>query len=281
MGQRQYANCFEVKPLQLLRFGRVSKGADGSAARPISAASETYDVRLRHLFNHLTSKQSGNVSQARNLLVRKTMRDVVLWCWLALSCASSISVAVHLVRHPPRMWIMGPVWTITALWAGPLGAIAYWKLHGRDKPATPLAAAKAATHCGAGCTLGDIVASVVAVVAPFTIAGYAIFGEWVYGFVAAFLFGIAFQYFTIAPMRHLGLRRGLVAAVKADAFSLAAWQVGMYAWMAIARFAVVGHPFTKSSPVFWVMMQIAMLAGFVTSYPVNVVLLRRGLKEAM
>jgi hypothetical protein len=69
--------------------------------------------------------------------------------------------------------------------------------------------------------------------------------------------------------------------VKADALSLAAWQVGMYGWMAIARFVIFDHPFEKTSPVFWVMMQVAMLAGFAVSYPVNSLLLRRGLKEPM
>ena len=82
-------------------------------------------------------------------------------------------------------------------------------------------------------------------------------------------------------MRHLSPKQGLIAALKADALSLIAWQVGMYGWMAVARFAILGHPFQKSSPVFWVMMQVAMLAGFFTSYPINVVLLRRGLKERM
>ena len=33
--------------------------------------------------------------------------------------------------------------------------------------------------------------------------------------------------------------------------------------------------------MFWFMMQIAMLAGFVTSYPVNWWLLRSGVKEKM
>lgn len=209
------------------------------------------------------------------------MTDHALWIWLGISALCSVFVAIDVIAHPPKMWIMRLVWPITALWAGPVGAAAYWKLARRARPPLPVAAATAATHCGAGCTLGDVVAAAFAIVVPLSIAGYAIFGEWVYGFIAAFLFGIAFQYFTIAPMRHLGLRDGLVAAVKADALSLTAWQVGMYGWMAIARFAIVGHPFEKSSPVFWVMMQIAMFAGFLTSYPVNVVLLQRGLKEAM
>jgi hypothetical protein len=207
----------------------------------------------------------------------------ILWGWLALSVLCAVFVAADIARRGgQKTWIMDVVWPVTALWAGPLGLAVYLRL-GRttDQPAMPMAAAKAATHCGAGCTLGDVLAALIAVVAPLSIFGHAIFGEWVYALIAAFLFGIAFQYFTIAPMRHLGVKQGLVAAIKADALSLAAWQVGMYAWMAIARFALLGHPFEKSSPVFWVMMQVAMLAGFVTSYPVNVALLRRGLKEAM
>lgn len=209
------------------------------------------------------------------------MVATVLWAWLAVSVLSAVLVALHIGQHPQKMWIMDIVWPVTALWAGPVGAAAYWLLGRREKPPMSIAAAKAATHCGAGCTLGDIGAATFAVVAPFSIAGHPIFGEWVYSFVAAFLLGIVFQYFTIAPMRHLGPKEGIIAALKADSLSLTAWQVGMYGWMAIARFALIGHPFEKSSPVFWVMMQIAMLVGFATAYPVNVLLLRYGLKERM
>ncbi|MGA7878035.1 MAG: DUF4396 domain-containing protein [Desulfoferrobacter sp.] len=93
--------------------------------------------------------------------------------------------------------------------------------------------------------------------------------------------GIAFQYFTIKPMRNLSAGRGLIAAVKADFFSLTSWQVGMYGWMAIATFGIFGHEISKTSPVFWFMMQIAMLAGFVTAYPTNWWLLKAGVKEEM
>lgn len=37
----------------------------------------------------------------------------------------------------------------------------------------------------------------------------------------------------------------------------------------------------KTSPVFWFMLQIAMLFGFLASYPVNWWLLRKGVKEVM
>jgi hypothetical protein len=116
---------------------------------------------------------------------------------------------------------------------------------------------------------------------PLTLFGRAVFATWAADYVLAFTFGIAFQYFTIAPMRGLSLAEGLRAAIKADALSLTAWQVGMYGWMAIAIFAIFGHELDKGGAVFWFMMQIAMLSGFITSYPVTWWLLRRGVKEPM
>ncbi len=111
------------------------------------------------------------------------------------------------------------------------------------------------------------------------------FAVWVVDYLFAFAFGIAFQYFTIAPMRDLSLGQGLKEAIKADALSLTAWQVGMYGFMAFANFYLFRHllgaALDVASVEFWFMMQIAMLAGFGTAYPVNWWLIRRGIKEAM
>ncbi|HEX4666828.1 MAG TPA: DUF4396 domain-containing protein [Chthoniobacterales bacterium] len=138
-----------------------------------------------------------------------------------------------------------------------------------------------ATHCGAGCTVADIVAEWTLFVFPLTLFGMKIFGSWTVDYFVALAFGIVFQYFTIAPMRGLSLGPGLAQAAKADFLSLTAWQVGMYGWMAIATFLIFGHEIEKTSPVFWFMMQIAMMVGFLTAYPVNWWLLRSGIKEEM
>jgi hypothetical protein len=82
-------------------------------------------------------------------------------------------------------------------------------------------------------------------------------------------------------MRGLGVGAGLREALKADTLSLTAWQIRMYGWMAVVVFATFGRELPKTGPVFWFMMQIAMFAGFITSYPVNWWLLRGGIKEAM
>lgn len=225
--------------------------------------------------------------------------------WLAaVSVASGLSAAVviviDLVRgHRQHMWIMNVVWPVTALWSGPLGLWAYFT-YGRagDEPSFQAArahdepppnkrqpfavlVAKGTTHCGAGCTLADIVAEWVIVAVPLVVLGHHIFGAWIYDFVLAFALGIAFQYFTIKPMRDLSPGRGLLQALKADTLSLTAWQLGMFGWMALATFVIFRHELPKTSPVFWFMMQLGMFAGFVTSYPVNWWLLRSKIKEAM
>lgn len=200
------------------------------------------------------------------------------------------------------MWIMDFVWPITALWAGPLGLWAYFQL-GRRKSNAPhkpehlsghhspdwRATTVGALHCGAGCTLGDLLAESFMAYAvgamlfgwSWKLFGHRIFAAWIVDYVAAFAFGILFQYFTIKPMKKLKPAEGLVAALKADTLSLSAWQIGMYGWMAVATFGIFGHELEKSDPVFWFMMQIAMLAGFITSLPVNWWLLRTSIKEPM
>jgi hypothetical protein len=150
-----------------------------------------------------------------------------------------------------------------------------------------------ALHCGAGCALGDAVAVGLLLAFPGIARwfGYGLilhdrtFAAWGLDYVLALGFGVAFQYFAIAPMRRLGMVEGLLAAAKADVFSLSAWQVGMYGAMGTGLFLVfpaLGEAAPRStSPEFWFLMQGAMVAGFFTSAPVNGWLIRRGIKEAM
>jgi len=217
--------------------------------------------------------------------VRPDILQAIAWLSLGAGILCAVLIAVDIARgHRQRMWIMNVVWPITALYAGPL-ALWAWLRVGRastreGKPQWQ-SVALAASHCGSGCTLGDLIAEWFVFFVPLTLFGHAIFATWVLDYVAAFVLGIAFQYFTIKPMQGLSPGQGLVAALKADTASLTAWQVGMYGWMAIVVFVIFGHELEKTDPVFWFMMQIAMLGGFLTSYPVNWWLIRIGVKESM
>lgn len=225
---------------------------------------------------------------------------------VALLCVAIVAIDI-LSGHRQQMMVMNFVWVLTPLYSGLLGLWAYYKL-GRPMsqraraeqpmatpapqppgapmdmgPAKPFwqSVALGAMHCGSGCALGDLLVETFVFYVPLVVLGRAMYGAWLLDFVVAFLLGILFQYYAIAPMRHLGVAEGLKAAVKADALSLTAWQIGMYGWMAIATFLLFGHELQANNPVFWLMMQLAMVLGFLTAYPVNWWLITSGLKEKM
>lgn len=231
---------------------------------------------------------------------------------LVLGFACAAIVLVDVLRDPQHMWIMNVVWPVICLFSLFAGVWAYYrygKLAARSRvgPAMergeempnrtltpfPVMVGKGALHCGAGCTLGDICAEWLAFGFPAiaTALGYGsifpekIFAVWVFDYFLAYLFGIAFQYFTIAPMRGLPPGKGIVQAIKADTLSLTAWQAGMYGFMAVAYFVIFkmgfGMKLETDTVGFWFMMQVAMICGFATSYPVNWWLIGGGVKEKM
>jgi hypothetical protein len=198
---------------------------------------------------------------------------------LVVAIACALIITADLLKRPQHMWIMNLVWPLTALYAGPIAAWAYYrigtlssresaakanqageKMPSKKKPFSQ-SVAVAATHCGSGCTLGDICAEWLVFFFSMTLFGKTVFAAWVVDYLLAFLFGIAFQFFTIKPMRNLPTAQALRGAIKADTLSLTSWQIGMYGWMAIVVFLVLGHELNKADPVFWFMMQIAMICG--------------------
>lgn len=219
---------------------------------------------------------------------------------LAIAGVCAIVIAADELDRPQKMWIMNVVWPLTALFGSVIWLTAYWKWgrppashEKRDDLPFAVMVGKGASHCGAGCTLGDLIAEWLAVGVPVIAVwfGYRslfsdkIFAVWILDFILAFAIGVVFQYFTIKPMRDLSPGQGIIAALKADIASISAWQVGMYGLMAVIQFAwfrpAYGGTAEVATPEFWFAMQVAMLGGFVTSYPVNWWLIRAGLKERM
>ena len=78
------------------------------------------------------------------------------------------------------------------------------------------------------------------------------------------------------------LGQGLIAAVKSDTFSILTFEIGLFAWMALTFFVFFPHPhLNPTEPGYWFMMQLGMILGFFTSYPMNRWLIKAGWKEAM
>lgn len=234
------------------------------------------------------------------------------WLWvlaLVFLCVAALCALVIvldvLLGHRQPMAVMNVVWPVTALYFGPVALLAYWKL-GRAQPRMGRDMAKAMqmemakpqhqahgaekpfwqrvfvsdSHCGAGCTLGDIIGEWLIFLAGITLLGQMLWPEYIVDFLLAYLLGILFQFWAIAPMRRLSLRAGLWAAIKADTISLTFFEIGLFGWMAISHFLLF-PALLPDNPTYWLMMQIGMMLGFFTSYPVNWWLVRAGIKAAM
>jgi len=91
--------------------------------------------------------------------------------------------------------------------------------------------------------------------------------------------GIAFQYFSIAPMSGDWGVRSVVRAAKADVLSLTAFEVGLFGWMAIYQVGIWEWRLGMVTTVYWWMMQVGMGLGYLTSFPMNWYLVKWGIKE--
>ncbi|MGH3446240.1 MAG: DUF4396 domain-containing protein [Nocardioidaceae bacterium] len=225
-----------------------------------------------------------------------TWLTILSLAFLALSfaCAAEIAYDIRVRGYRQPMGVMEAVWPVTALYFGPVATVAYraWGRpatrryrgeHGEAPRRPPwTGVAIGVSHCGAGCTLGDVIAEFVVYSLGVTVAGLSLIPAYIGDYIAAVVIGVFFQYFAIAPMRGLGFREGMWEATKADILSLTSFEVGLFGWMALMSFVFFPSPHLEpNSPVFWFLMQIGMMLGFATAYPTNVWLIRRGVKEAM
>jgi hypothetical protein len=218
------------------------------------------------------------------------------WAVLAVAFASAGWIVYDIYQRGYRqhMPVMEAVWPVTALYWGAAAIAAYrvWAAPGatggrpsmvtrRPSPATrsPRPASRTA---GPGARWATSSPSAIFGLGA-TAAGLTLGAEYIGDYLAAIALGIVFQYFAIASMRGLSVRKGLIEAAKADVASPTAFEIGLSGWMALMSFVFFPAPrhLHPGGPVYWFLMQIGMIAGCLTAWPVNAWLIRAGIKEAM
>lgn len=244
-----------------------------------------------------------------------TVLEIVSWVAIVIGILQAIIITIDVSSYPQKMMpIMNIVWPLTGLYFPVAGMWAYYKLgrntgqmdhmnmdhnndheehmnhhdhgdmehhhnHG-DKPFWQ-SVFVSTTHCSSGCSLGDIIGAPIVFLTGFTIAGVTLFADYAVEFVLAYLFGLAFQYYGMGFKKHDKPGKAIKDAVKADTWSLVAFEVGMFGWMALAHYVFFVKMPEPNTAVFWFMMQLAMMLGFCTSYPANWILVKKGVKHAM
>lgn len=228
---------------------------------------------------------------------------------------ASVVIIFLLIKYPQPMKVMNFVWPLTALWAGLLSLWAYFSfgtprisssdLDFQEKQEMNSSNMKmdmsgmmkniskehrpfwqkvllSTFHCGAGCTLADIIGEGLGFRLLSFLGLQGIFWQWMFDYLLALVVGVYFQYAAIRPMmKGMTASNVFVRAFRIDFFSLTAWQIGMYAFSYSIFFFVFSEPLSRDTWSFWFIMQLAMCAGFILAYPVNWLLIKKRIKPVM
>ncbi|RSL34440.1 DUF4396 domain-containing protein [Salibacterium salarium] len=224
--------------------------------------------------------------------------ESVAWISIFIGIMQAVYITIDVIKTPQKtMPIMNIVWPLTGLYFPVLGLLTYLKLgkghtrhrvkhnghhmhHHENKPFWQ-SVFVSTTHCSSGCSLGDMIGVPIVALTGLTIAGSTLFADYMVEFILAYIFGIAFQYYGMGFSKKGEPRKAIKDAIKADTLALIAFEIGMFGWMAIVHYVIFTQPPEPITSVFWFMMQIAMMLGFLTSYPANWVLVQKGVKHTM
>lgn len=128
----------------------------------------------------------------------------------------------------------------------------------------------ATAHCLAGCGLGEVIGVVIGVA-----LGLATWQSLTIGVTLGFIFGFSLG---IIPLLRAG--RGFKEAFKiifiAEFLSITVMETAEVL-IEIYTPGVMSSGLTK--PIFWLGMLLALTGGFIAAYPVNYILIKKGIKH--
>ncbi|SDG07376.1 protein of unknown function [Limimonas halophila] len=194
--------------------------------------------------------------------------------WIAVVAASLAALMRDLARNNPEIHgLMKVVWVLTVAYSGPLG-LAIYHYAGRKQIQRDdiwRRAFRSVSHCYSGCGLGEIVGLLVAV----GLLGLST--VWTAGltFACAYIMGFAL---TMGPLIQGGER---VATAFVDTVTSETASIAVMETVAIGVDLTLAGGAGLAEPLFWGSLIVSLTVGLAAAYPVNVVLIRLGVKEGM
>ncbi|WP_397543700.1 DUF4396 domain-containing protein [Roseovarius salis] len=194
--------------------------------------------------------------------------------WGAVVAACEIVLLRDLRRNNAHlMGLMKVVWALTVLYSGPLGLLIYWTSGRKEirRDNLPRRAFRSVAHCYSGCGMGEAAGLLIAVgvfqlSTPF-VAGIT--------FALAYLSGFAL---TVGPLMQEGVapRAAVWDAVLSETPSITVMEV-----VAITVDLYLAGGAGPGQPLFWSSLAVSLTCGLVAAWPVNLLLIRYGVKEGM
>lgn len=198
----------------------------------------------------------------------------LLTAWLILMILSQMVLLYDLSYNNKRIGsLMNVVWFFTVLYSGVLGLGIYWKTgrHSIENDSIWRRGFRSVSHCYSGCGSGEAVGIVIAVgILSLNNIGIATFT-----FFFAYLFGYAL---TVGPLVQEGVE--LKSAIR-DAFYSETASITLMEIVAVSIDITLSEGSGLSEIRFWSALIVSLSLGLVAAYPVNLLLLKKGIKEGM
>ncbi|MCD2204375.1 DUF4396 domain-containing protein [Halobacterium sp. KA-6] len=209
-------------------------------------------------------------------VVRPVVSDHrVLATWAVLVAASVGVLWWDLRRNNEAIpSLMRAVWSLVVVYSGPAGLALYWYA-GRTQISQDSLwrrGVRSTAHCYSGCGAGEVTGVVLLV-------GVLAIGNSLVTTLGTFAFAYTFGYaLTVGPLLQDGetLTTALADALYTETPSITVMEV-----TAIGTDLLLAGGATIGEPLFWGALAFSLSVGFVAAFPVNVALLRVGVKEGM
>ncbi|AUV84375.1 copper oxidase (plasmid) [Salinigranum rubrum] len=211
---------------------------------------------------------------ARELLVPILSDPMVVAVWVLL-VGASVGTLLWDIRNRNQALpsMMKGVWTLVALYSGPLGLGLYWYA-GRTQISTDSLwrrGVRSTAHCYSGCGAGEVVGITLAQgILALTV-----------GWVAAITFGFAYLFgyaLTVGPLMQEGVAfwESMKDALYSETPSITIMEV-----IAIGADLLLASEAHMGDLLFWMALAFSLSLGFLAAFPVNVALVNFGVKEGM
>ncbi len=211
--------------------------------------------------------------------------DAILLAWFALTAISVIYVAYDAFTNNPEMKIMRIGWVLVTLYLGPIALFLYIMSCQEPEPGTheefivPLwkQSLGSTIHCVAGDATGIVVAAALTAV-----LGLPMWLDLIIEYVAGFAFGLlVFQALFMKDTMGGSYLKSVRHSTYPEWVSMNFMMAAMFPAMIVLMMGRDMRAMEPTQLVFWGAMSVAVGAGTLVAYPVNVWLVAKGLKHGM
>src|SRR5919106_2034661 len=212
--------------------------------------------------------------------------DYCLLVWFILAAASTAYVAWdQFARGNPEPTVMKWGFVLVTLYAGPLGLFVYVMADKEPRPGTHEAFVAPLWKQGIGSTIHCVAGDATGIILAAAITGILGLPMWIdliVEYIAGFAFGLLiFQSLFMKQMMGGSYWQNVRRTFVPELISMNAMMAGM---APVMSFLMMGRDMRAMDPaelVFWGVMSLGVIVGFIVAYPFNIWMVEKGLKHGL